>query len=164
MEGKSVKVLTLFRKQMARQGGEHVLCLPPEGATMKVCSRCRKAKPLSEFGIKRRRNQVERQSYCRECNKESCKEHYQGHKKEYKEKSQHYRKKMREFVRNLKTIKGCSVCKKEFDPKALDFVHRDGTDKIAGISEIVSDGRSLKLLKAELRKCDVICSNCRRKT
>jgi len=59
-----------------------------------------------------------------------------------------------------KTLK-CKYCKEQRSV-ALDFHHRDPSNKKAKVSALVSDSYSLATIKAEIAKCDVICSNCHR--
>jgi 5-methylcytosine-specific restriction endonuclease McrA len=65
-------------------------------------------------------------------------------------------------LRRYKLLKGCAHCgyKKHFS--ALDFDHINRTTKIKKISRIVRDTGSFKKIKNEVRKCEVLCSNCHR--
>lgn len=56
----------------------------------------------------------------------------------------------------------CSQCG-ESHPATLDFHHRDKSEKEFSISTAVANGSSLKRILAEIKKCDVLCSNCHRK-
>ena len=51
----------------------------------------------------------------------------------------------------------------EKDICCLDFHHIDTTIKEEGISKMVRSGRSYANIEQELKKCDVVCSNCHRK-
>ncbi len=67
---------------------------------------------------------------------------------------------LRQLVLEAKS-KGCKVCG-ENHPACLDFHHRDPSLKLFNIG--VSFGSySIKKMKEEIAKCDVICSNCHRK-
>ena len=44
---------------------------------------------------------------------------------------------------------------------ALDFDHREPEKKYKGISDLVSTGRTERLIE-EIPKCDVVCANCHR--
>lgn len=44
---------------------------------------------------------------------------------------------------------------------AMDFDHvRD--DKIMDLSRMVTGGKSLTMIKAEITKCELVCANCHR--
>ncbi|MDS0296085.1 homing endonuclease associated repeat-containing protein [Halogeometricum luteum] len=72
------------------------------------------------------------------------------------------RAKLRAWVYGLKRERGCTRCS-ESDPVCLDFHHRDGVEKTANVSELVSNERSRDTIRAEIRRCDVLCANCHRK-
>lgn len=63
-----------------------------------------------------------------------------------------------EYVRRVKRLFGCQVCR-EREPVCLDFHHLGQKDN--SISRLL--GSSKSRLKAEMRKCVVLCSNCHRK-
>lgn len=62
--------------------------------------------------------------------------------------------------------KECQVCGETF-PQALEFHHRDPSNKLFEISQFYGlqrqYKRSLKELIEEIDKCDVLCANCHRK-
>ena len=57
--------------------------------------------------------------------------------------------------------RGCEDCG-ERDPRVLEFDHRDRADKKQCISILLSNGCSWSspTLRAELRKCRILCANC----
>ena len=71
-----------------------------------------------------------------------------------------FRKMRANLLNRLKQKKGCNVCG-EHDFRCLDFHHIDPTTKWHSIARMKHYGRDS--LKAELKKCQVICSNCHRK-
>ncbi len=56
----------------------------------------------------------------------------------------------------------CSDCKKNFPHYVMDFDHTGEHPKIRNISRMVSCGVALKKIFAEIKKCDLVCSNCHR--
>lgn len=70
------------------------------------------------------------------------------------------KKEILEIIRSIK-IK-CLRCD-ENHPVALDFHHRDPSNKLFEISKMISAGYSVERIKEEIQKCDVLCSNCHRK-
>ena len=71
-------------------------------------------------------------------------------------------KKIKEWIYNYKKDKKCLRCK--FDnPLALEFHHRDPSQKTVEISKIYYlKGWGLERIKQEIEKCDLICANCHR--
>ena len=61
------------------------------------------------------------------------------------------------------SAKGCHKCG-ERDPRKLEYDHKDPADKTRGISRLITDGYSWgsAVLRAEIRKCRVLCANCHR--
>jgi len=45
-------------------------------------------------------------------------------------------------------------------PAAIEFHHRDPTEKRATISFMVHNGYDMALVKQEMAKCDPVCKNC----
>lgn len=52
----------------------------------------------------------------------------------------------------------CVICGYNRCPAALDFHHQDGRDK----DFTISSKASWQTIEPELRKCDLLCSNCHR--
>lgn len=59
--------------------------------------------------------------------------------------------------------KGCCKCG-ERDPRKLEYDHKNPSDKDRAISRLIIDGYSWasNILRAEIRKCRVLCANCHR--
>ncbi|WP_324664967.1 homing endonuclease associated repeat-containing protein [Haloarcula sediminis] len=57
---------------------------------------------------------------------------------------------------------GCVRCD-ETDPACLDYHHREGSDKEMTICEMVTHGYSKDKLRAEMAKCELLCTNCHRR-
>ena len=59
--------------------------------------------------------------------------------------------------------KGCHECG-ERDPRKLEYDHKNPADKHRGISRLITDGFSWAspVLRAEIRKCRILCANCHR--
>lgn len=60
----------------------------------------------------------------------------------------------------IKARSGCKNCG-EKDPDCLDFHHRDPKEKLFNIA--LSGNRDWPDIFAEIKKCDVLCTNCHRK-
>jgi hypothetical protein len=57
--------------------------------------------------------------------------------------------------------KPCMDCGNRFPSVAMDFDHVRG-EKTMGIAYMAQHGYSLDLIRQEIEKCDVVCSNCHR--
>lgn len=55
----------------------------------------------------------------------------------------------------------CMDCGGTFPPVAMDFDHRQGTEKRDSVSKLGCRGKMSAML-AEIAKCDLVCSNCHR--
>lgn len=56
----------------------------------------------------------------------------------------------------------CADCRGRFPPCAMDFDHRDGTDKRYTVTRMVGRAGTQRIL-AEVAKCDIVCANCHRR-
>lgn len=71
------------------------------------------------------------------------------------------RQEARDFIRSCKDVP-CERCGIKWHPAAMDFHHKDSTQKESEISTSVRKGWSIKRIRAEIAKCEIICSNCHR--
>lgn len=51
-------------------------------------------------------------------------------------------------------------CGGSFPSYVMQFDHRDPTTKVASLARLSSGNFKLETLKAEIEKCDAVCSNC----
>lgn len=124
---------------------------------MKICSKCKELKPISEFAINNTKKDGHA-SECKSCRKIYRDRHYQENKEYYKTKAAEYKKKkMAEFEEYKSTLK-CVVCG-ESRPWCLDFHHVNPLEKENEVSHLIE---SPKKFKEEIKKCIVLCSNCHR--
>jgi hypothetical protein len=68
---------------------------------------------------------------------------------------------MRAYVDAVKAVP-CQDCGRAFPAVCMDFDHRVGEQKLFNIGESTARIKSLETMKAEIAKCDVVCSNCHR--
>lgn len=82
--------------------------------------------------------------------------------RQYKRKYKHEQKRLaREHIRLIKEQSGCKICGNK-NIHCLDFHHRPKTKKKNTVCNLVRHGYSLELIKKEIKKCDIVCSNCHR--
>jgi hypothetical protein len=67
--------------------------------------------------------------------------------------------KNRKFIRRYKLMQGCADCSYKAHHAALEFDHLPNTGKPTSVGGMCYSA-SLKRIKEEIRKCDVVCSNC----
>lgn len=68
----------------------------------------------------------------------------------------------KEFLWRYKSMCGCARCGYNEHPIALDFDHLDPSKKSAGVSELAASRAPMRIIKEEIRKCQVLCANCHR--
>lgn len=69
------------------------------------------------------------------------------------------RLRIRKYLDEVKS-KECADCGFRYPPHCMDFDHLN--DKRFNVSEAASGNYSLETIKAEVAKCEVVCSNCHR--
>jgi hypothetical protein len=125
----------------------------------KFCNKCKKDKSVDDF----HKNPTKKdglQSMCKECRKNYHREHYLKNKEKYIKNTQNYKNIIIEwFINEKKKLK----CKKCGENKfwLLDFHHRESKEKDIEISKLARIGSKKRLIE-EMKKCDVLCSNCHR--
>lgn len=92
-------------------------------------------------------------------NKEYQKKHYQQKKQYYVDKAKERKNFLKNYIERVKRLAKCKTCP-ESRWWVLDFHHRD--EKDFGISGCIRRGMSVERIKDEIRKCDILCSNCHR--
>jgi hypothetical protein len=139
--------------------------MPRKQPGEKVCSRCEHPKSYDDF---QRRTNGRVYSWCKLCHAEHQKIAREPKKKESNRRIQELRNTRRDEIKitvisHLKN-NPCIKCH-EHDIVVLEFDHRNPDIKEFCISEAIKNVPSMKRLKAEIAKCDVLCANChRRKT
>ena len=128
----------------------------------RTCVTCKIEKELNQF-YKCKKYKDGYNTRCRDCTNESSKKSYfrtSGKRNKY---LVDRRKRIKEeFENNLIQAKiKCIKC--GFDhPAALDFHHRDPSQKLNTIGDLKWAGASKERMQKELDKCDVLCANCHR--
>jgi hypothetical protein len=87
-------------------------------------------------------------------------EYNKDHKQYYRNKKLASQQTIKCLIASLKI--SCIKCNENY-PAALDFHHRDKTEKEICVSDIVNFGWGEERIKKEIAKCDVLCANCHRK-
>lgn len=85
---------------------------------------------------------------------------YKKNKKLQMSRTVERRKRIRKSINNLKSRKPCKDCKKYYPAVCMDFDHVKGK-KLFTISTHYANV-SIRDLKNEIKKCELVCSNCHR--
>ncbi len=129
----------------------------------KVCSKCRRAKPVSEFTLNKSRKDG-LQTSCKECHRDYVNQPYSRNREYYKDKAKtrrdSHREEMARVVREAKS-QPCADCKNQFPYYVMDLDHVRGV-KRGNVSTLVGWGGSMSELLEEIAKCEAVCSNCHR--
>lgn len=129
---------------------------------MTTCSICRNDK--QEFGISPSTQRTTK--ICVECwdiHYAHLTKSVEYHKEKQRKEGRSTRKKQiarnREYIHSvLKTVQ-CMDCGYS-NLIALEFDHRDPSQKYDAVTRMVNDGTTLDRIKQEIEKCDVVCANC----
>lgn len=87
---------------------------------------------------------------------------YEENKEKFGQRQRDRRKKLKEFIADIKEKSSCDVCGEEH-PAVLDFHHKDPNQKDFQLADISKRKWSIKRLESEIAKCHIWCSNCHRK-
>lgn len=94
--------------------------------------------------------------------KEAWRNHYANNKDYYYQRNKNTRQAKREWLISLKENKPCSVCNKIYHHAAMDWHHKDPTEKEFNIGIAVQRGLGKERIIKEIEKCELVCSNCHR--
>ncbi len=130
---------------------------------MKTCTECKREKPAEQFSYRFKHKSI-RHSACKDCSRKRIRKYYRQHSASERQRIKLRREQIAKWFSQLKLQlkKHCRICK-ENHPACLDFHHRDPKSKTRKISDMVLFGWGKERILKELRKCDVLCSNCHRK-
>lgn len=92
--------------------------------------------------------------------KEASHKHYIKHKDEYVQRNKDNKIRISSYIREQKN-KPCMDCGNLYHHYAMDFDHRDPKEKVIGLAKAARYA-SIELVRIEIAKCDLVCSNCHR--
>lgn len=90
--------------------------------------------------------------------KEYIKAHYEKNKEYYKERVRINKQAKINFIQRVKRLSQCKICN-ESRWWVLEFHHTDPTKKDGNLGDQAKSW-SIKRIKEEIRKCDILCANC----
>lgn len=91
--------------------------------------------------------------------REAIRKHYYANRQTYIDKAYRKRTAIREWVQELKGNTPCKDCGVQYPYYVMDFDHID--DKKILVSKVINNGSWVQV-KAEIAKCEIVCSNCHR--
>lgn len=127
----------------------------------KRCTWCGRLKNFAQFSI-RYRDVLH--SACKDCHNAYTRRWYRKRRLRQialaGEARKRYNKLARALIAEVKS-KPCADCKRKYPPHIMDLDHVTGT-KVDAVSVMVRRKLSLERVKAEILKCEAVCSNCHR--
>jgi NAD-dependent dihydropyrimidine dehydrogenase PreA subunit len=84
---------------------------------------------------------------------------YENNKADYAGRSKNARLVLRDEINRIKEKLGCTDCRTEHPYYVLQFDHLEGSEKVAGIHELIRYSTRDAVI-AEIAKCEVVCANC----
>lgn len=129
----------------------------------KICTKCKGSLNIDEFPIVNKKTK-KRSSMCLMCKREYDREYHKKcaeKRNELKRITQlKNRLRNRKFIVDYLKANPCVDCG-ENDFIVLEFDHKG--DKKFNLADAARRGYSLKTIKREIEKCDVVCANCHRR-
>lgn len=135
---------------------------------MRKCTKCKMIKREDQFNFKIKSLNL-LQYQCKECTRQSIRNHYKKNKNYYLEKTHkrnlELKSIMLNFVKEYLLKNPCVDCA-ESDITVLEFDHNKNKEiKFKAVSSLMKSRYPLEKIKEEIQKCEVRCANChRRKT
>ena len=123
----------------------------------KKCSKCGKKKLLSEFSFKNKQKNI-LQSACKKCWIIIRKENYEKDKQKTIDRNKRTKKRNLIWFEKLKSNLKCNRCGEDHIA-TLQFHHIDPTKKEINVGVMINT-YSIKTIKKEIEKCEVLCANC----
>jgi hypothetical protein len=88
-----------------------------------------------------------------------AKKHYIENKKDYLECNKRRRKELKEYIKRLKENTPCTDCGVNYHHYVMDFDHLESKE---GLIKVFVSNNNRTGLEKELKKCEIVCSNCHR--
>ena len=127
---------------------------------MKTCAKCLKELLDTDFYIKRKKDKISLQAYCKICSCSNRIQYFKDNKKNEMNTRKIYLTKIKKQFIDYKKTCLCSKCK-ESRWYVLDF-HHIGNDKEYDVADMCQGRASWETIMKEINKCIVLCANCHR--
>src|SRR3989338_172505 len=103
-------------------------------------------------------NRQKRLTYLRNWNKQ----HYQNNKVSERIRVKQRKEHIAQWFKEYKEKQACEICGENY-AVCLDFHHLNESDKDFNIAYVKAWGWSIERIKKEIKKYQILCSNCHRK-
>jgi hypothetical protein len=120
----------------------------------KLCGRCGRTLPLSEF----HRFGEGHQPWCKACKKEYAAAHYVRNRERRVAYHRRQRQEAAAWYLSLKAGRPCTDCGGVFHPAAMQWDHPPDVEKVADVARLYGGSRARVL--EEIAKCELVCANC----
>ena len=151
-----------FRAASVPRRCEHVFGMR-DGAAVQKCYSCGELKPADQLAW-RRKQQGQRDSFCRPCRSAYHRKHYAENRRRYVAQAGERKRRLAlertKYLLEYFRAHPCTDCG-EGDPVVLEFDHI-GEDKLFDIAQSLPY-RSWQSILNEMQKCEVVCANCHRR-
>jgi DNA-binding CsgD family transcriptional regulator len=85
-----------------------------------------------------------------------------GQKEKTAQRQSNNRKKIKEYIQQLKSSTPCADCNKSYPYWIMEFDHLPLEEKRFGINKWHESTSDFEEVRNEIKKCEVVCSNCHR--
>jgi len=127
---------------------------------MKTCIKCKIEKSNKAFHSRTYKSGKKGlQAYCKVCAAKARVDYYRNNQKKEKAYDRKRKKLNKDFLWEIKKSP-CVDCEKTYHPVCMDFDHLG--NKSFELSDGIVNGFSQKRLLEEIKKCELVCSNCHR--
>jgi hypothetical protein len=123
---------------------------------VKLCGRCGLAKPDPSFHRSTRRGL---QAWCKDCRKEYDAAYHRRHRERRRLQKKQNRADFMGWYHALKEGKPCTDCGAVLPPRAMQWDHLPGNEKIDHVATLRQANNRRRIL-AEIAKCELVCANC----
>lgn len=138
--------------------------LTPDGRRGLRCSKCGAVKAMAGFPDSKRGPHF-KGSHCKRCLADGSREYMRRRRREDPEfvarnraaTGRERKAANRAFIDELRASP-CSACGRSYDPRIMQFHHRDPSEKRMTVAAAVN--RSRGVLEAEIAKCELLCPTC----
>jgi hypothetical protein len=140
------------------------LILLNKGKRTKICRKCKKRKHIDQFYLALCGKRQYPMGTCKKCYSAKYCLPSPKTRKHKLEKARIYRSQRHKILKKmLDTYKDhpCMDCRKRYPLVVMDLDHVRG-NKVEPLSHLAWSGTSEENMRAELEKCEVVCSNCHR--
>src|SRR4051812_22627941 len=122
---------------------------------MKRCGACQRDLPLSSF----HRRGLGHQTWCKSCRKTYDAAYNGRNRLRRSAQKRRYHADFMTWCDSLKADTPCADCRGVFSPRAMQWDHLPGFDKVDDIGNLSRRHNRRRIIE-EIAKCELVCANC----